>query len=349
MWLVIEHQNIVNGVMKQLYGSYEELEAFLMRVTTTPLAEISARDTLEIVRRRIIQAAQRKGWTEQLIEELRADAPANALAQLDQLGTIEELEEGPFAHCFADGDPLVDREPLRTKLRDATSEHAKRILIVRGNRHTGKSHAVRHLRYVCSRLGIPLADIPLRDYRKRPSIEVSPTLLGEKIAAALDKDFPALDGKEARWSLNFVEWIGRQIKPTRMSLWIVVDDFESEKFNNIELPDATHEFIQILAEQIADRLPTVRLFLINYEKELPNEVMYHVHEDKTPMLKEEDLVFWFLDYFRDHKPHLTPEQAAREAATRARTIFNEMNAKDASMRLEAMRGALRAEVDAIRE
>jgi hypothetical protein len=345
MWLVIDHQKIVNDVLKQLYASYEELEAFLMRVTTTPLADISARDALEVVRWRIIRAAQNKGWMEDLLNELRADAKGNALAQLDELGTMEELKEGPFADCFVDGDPLVDREPLRTKLRDATTDHAKRILIVRGNRYTGKSHAVRHIRYVCSRLGIPLADIALRDYRKRPGMDVGPTVLGEKIAAALDKDFPLLDGKEARWSINFVDWVGRQIKPTRASLWIAIDDFESEKFNNVELPDATHEFIQILAEQIADRLPSVRLFLINYERDLPNEVTYHVHEDKTPVITEEDLVFWFLDYYRNYKPQVTPEDAAAEAAKRARAVFTDMNALDPKDRLTSMRGALRAQVD----
>jgi hypothetical protein len=302
---------------------------------------------LEIVRRRIIRAAQRRDWTTKLIEELRVDAPPNALALLDRLGTVEELEEGPFVDSFVDGDPLVDREPLRTKLRQATTEHAKRILVVRGNRHSGKSHAVRHIRHVCGRLGIPLADIALRDYRKRPGIEVGPALFGQTIAGALEKDLPVLDGKEARWSLNFVEWLGRQIIPTRTNLWIAIDDFENDKFNNVDLPDAAHEFIQILAERIAERLPTVRLFLINYERELPNEVTFHVHEDKTPLLTEKDLAFWFLDYYRNFKPNVTPQDAAAEAAKRARTVFAEMSSKDEQIRLEAMRGGLRAEVDAI--
>jgi hypothetical protein len=348
MRLEIDHRKVVADVMKQLYGTNNgDLATFLATLGKT-LADITKDDKADNVRWAVIDSAERQEWIIELVEKLHEVAPPNAKASLEALGTIEELKAASFYdEVFAKGEPLVNRKTLRGKLRSAAGEHARRILVVKGDRYSGKSHAVRHIRYVCTKLGIPLADFALREYATGE--EVRPFDFGQAIADAIGKPLPQnLDAKASRWSLNFLNWLGSQVDPMRDRLWIVFDDFEQEKLK-VALPESAYEFIQMLAERVADRLPGVRLFLINYDRELPTEVSFHLDEEKVPPdITEEDLTFFFLDYYSSYRPDTSPAAAATDAVNRARAVLGKMDA-DKKKRLDSMRKALRSEVDSILE
>lgn len=344
--LVLERdqRQILLGVIEQLFQSVDQFGAFLATLGQN-LEEI-VKGNLEVSRVMVVDRAERREWLIDLIKALRQEAGAALKAELDKIGTIEEIEEARFYDdCYPNGEPLVNRRELRAKLRSAGGDDAKRILLVKGDRYTGKSHALRHIRHVSTKLGIPLAEFALREYATGE--EVRPYDFGPAIADALGRPLPQhLDAKVSRWSLNFLNWLGYQVAPNRDRLWLVFDDFEKEKLK-VVLPDSIYEFIQMLADRVAGRLASVRLFLINYDRELPGEVSFHLDREDVPGIHEDDIADFFLDFYRDYLPPTDIQKAATDSAERARVVAAKM-AVDPATRLDVMRKALRVECETLK-
>jgi hypothetical protein len=294
----------------------------------------------------VVAEAERLGWIAELIQALRQfDAP-HARAQLDALGSVDEIEQSSFFDaCYVDHFPMVDRKQLRKKLRTVAAADGKRILVVKGERYAGNSHALRHIRHVSGRLGIPLAEFSLARYVTGE--ELQPYDLGVEIAQALGRTLPErLDRKASRWTVNFINWLATNVDPKRDRLWIAFDDFEKEKLK-VALPEPIYEFVQALGDAVANRIRGVRLFLINYDRSLPNELNFQIDLEKVPQIAEEDIADFFLDFYRDHVGEPDIEKAAKDAADRARSVCSGLSA-DSPQRLHQMRDALRAQCDELR-
>jgi hypothetical protein len=258
-------------------------------------------------------------------------------AKLDSIGTIEEIREARFHdECYVNQYPLVNRKNLRARLRTFTGAKGPRILHVRGDRYSGKSHALLHIRHIAHTLGIPLAEIELRKWATGE--EIRPYDLGLAIADAVTLALPShLDAKASRWAVNFMNWIVPQLDAARKRLWIVFDDFEAEKLK-YPLPESLYDFIQLLAEKVA-ATPAMRLFLINYDQTLPHQVKPSIATDDVPAITQKDLGDFFFDFYAAHVPDADLATAEKESIARARRVYAKMNA-DAASRLEAMRDAL---------
>jgi|GEM_PF-6099627 len=345
-----DQKKILLGVLAQLFNTVDELAAFLRDETGKELEDI-VKGNLAVSRSRIIDDANRREWVVDLIEALREFATQNAiagvLAELDKIGTPEQIREARFYDDpYPNGEPMVNRKDLRSKLRTVSEDGSKRILLIKGDRFTGKSHARRHIRHVATRLGIPLADFALREYATGE--EVRPYDFGVYIAEKLDRELPTrLDAKASRWSLNFLNWLESQIDPNQDRLWIAFDDFEKEKLK-VALPDSVYEFIQMLAERVADRMNAVRLFLINYDRDLPVEISFNLDQETIQQIDEGDISDFFLDFYDNYLPPTDFDTASADAAKRAETVYAKMGT-DAATRLEVMRRALRDECEALKK
>jgi hypothetical protein len=346
MHLTVDQRKIVLDVLKQ-FVSVDALAAFLFDKLTRVLNDI-VDDNLHVSRSAVVRDAERAEWILDLIQALDEVSTPPLKAKLATIGTIEELrEERFFDDCYPKGEPLVDRAELRKNLRAAQAEDAKRILLIHSDRrYSGKSHSRRHIRHVATTLGIRLAEIEMRGYAAGE--EVQPSDFGPEIAFALDQPLQAqLDPKMARWSINFLAWLEKKLAAADDNrLWIVFDDFEKEKLR-VSLPDSVHEFIQLLAERVANRLFGVRLFLINYDGVLPSELGFQLVRQPVPEIQEKDIAFFFLDFYRNHLPPTDREAAALDSAQRARAVMARIRKEEKP--LESMRGALREECDALKE
>lgn len=343
MLLPYEKRRVLLEVLEAMFSQLDDFRTFLKDNVNKRLDEIYVGD-LATARSRVLDRAEEQEWLIDLLEGLHAVAGDEAREKLDSIGTIEEIREARFHDdCYVDQYPLVDRKDLRRRLRAFTGPKGPRILHVKGTRHSGKSHALLHIRHVARTLGIPLAEIELRKWATGE--EIRPYDLGLAIADTATLTLPShLDPKASRWAVNFMNWIGPQLDAARKRLWIVFDDFENEKLR-YPLPESLYDFIQLLAEKVA-ATPAMRLFLINYDKTLPSQAKPSIVTDNVPTITEKDLGDFFFDFYATQVPDADLATAEQESVARARRVYAKMDS-DPAMRLETMRDALIEECNQI--
>lgn len=344
MLLPLDQRKLLLDVLAGMFSQLDDFRTFLINETGRHLDTIAVGD-LATVQSRVVVDAEEKEWLLELVEAVYGVAGPGMKAKLDSIGTIEEIREARFYDdCYPGEYPLVNRKDLRAHLRKFAGSKGKRILHVKGARHSGKSHALVHIRHIAQTLGIPLAEIELRKWATGE--EIRPYDIGLAIADAVRFELPShLDAKASRWSVNFTNWIGPRLDAARERLWIVFDDFEEEKLQ-YPLPESLYDFIQLLAEKVA-ATPSMRLFLINYVKTLPSQVKPSIASDLVPPITEQDLGEFFLDFIAMYAPVDDLAKAEREAIRRARRVYAALD-PDPSLRLERMRDALIDECNELR-
>ena len=337
MLLDLRQRKTLTLLLTRRFPQIADLELFLLDKLGKNLDELGI-GALGQLRQAVIRDAEANEWTIELLDALRENAGPDAKKLLDEIGTNEVVREARFHdECYVDRYPLVNRTDLRGKLRAATSLKSKRILLVKGDRYSGKSHTLTHLRHVARSLEVPLAEIPLLRYATGK--EVQPEDFGPPIASALKVPLPEqLDKKPARWSVNFLDWLAGQLGP-RQPLWVAIDDFEPEKIK-VPLSQPVEELITMLAESVAERMTSTRLFLINYDKDLSSKVKPHLERETVPAITDSDLIDFFLLFYRDHMPSPDDDDAiAADAARRVARVLGKIS-NDAATRLLEMRDAL---------
>jgi hypothetical protein len=348
MFLELTKRQTLLAVLEQLFREPGALQTFLRDKCGHDLYQFGpAGGTMVDFRSAVVADAVDHEWLDMLLQALIEVAPPQARKLLDTVGTIEEIREGRFFDaCEHDRYPLVNRSGLRTSLREVAKDDGPRILLVRGERRSGKSHTLYHLRHVAAKLGIPLAEIPLRDYAELP---IDPKVLGGIIAARLEWKIPDhLD--EKRWTLSFLNELEPLIAPPKQRrIWIAIDDFEPEYLKHVPLDPAVRSFIVHLAARIGGAASNARLFLINYDEEvnLPDSARPRMIDDSTRRITDEDLVRFFASYRRERLPLADPVEAANDAAIRAKRVKKAMRAATGNERLKAMRNEVRKQCDEI--
>ncbi len=339
MLLNLDHRKILLDVLATMFSQIDDFRTFLKNNVGKRLDEIST-GHLATARSDVIDDAEEKEWLIALLEALHAEAGPGAKEKLNSIGTIEEIKEARFHdECYVDQYPLVNRKDLRARLRKFTKTTGPRILQINGTRYSGKSHTLMHIRHVARSLGISLAEIELRKWATGEEIRAYD--IGITIADAVPLTLPPhLDAKASRWAINFLNWLVPQLDTKRRRLWIVFDDFEAEKLK-YPLPESLYDFIHEIAEKTV-KSQAVRLFLINYDRALPNLVKPTLETENVPTITEKDLGDFFLYFYNDFVSGVDLAAAEKDAVTRARRVFTRMNG-DAAARLESMRDALTEE------
>ena len=135
----------VKQIVNALLGAYQiraDFEFLIFQVGERSLDQIAKTENLTNDIRRVVMVAMTQRWVHQLLVAAAEDRPAvAALARLrDETRPIDEVPAGdPWKGVMINGQPLVDRDPIRFAVKDLEDQRS-RILIVHGEPTSGKTH-----------------------------------------------------------------------------------------------------------------------------------------------------------------------------------------------------------------
>jgi hypothetical protein len=301
------NRNAFNELLTRLNQSYEELSIEGSTYKQNVLAAV--------------KDAAATGWLMPLIAAVRAEVPDDTeFQQIEQEFAMFAPPAGMdfFDMCrLSGGHVMIDRTELREALRDINNPVGKRILIIKGNDKSGKSHSVQLISYVYQMQGaFTLVTVDLED-RKRLSGStkpVDPLYLADRIVAQLPGDFnlpdPPRDAQWANWVIKFCDTFQKYGLRNLDTHWIVIDSF-----NNVPLEQAAFDLVKELARRINVTLTNFRLVLIGYTESLPSTVLPIVAEDTIIPIDENHLIeFFYVAYKQSRKD--PDEEAVFESVQR---------------------------------
>jgi hypothetical protein len=270
----------------------------------------------------LLNGANAEGWIVRLIDELAARYPTHgdlqalsaSLPRSDESSAVD-----PLGACYIDNRPFVNRGQLRATLRSILTDHGPRILIVRGERRSGKTYTVHLIKHLSQHLGFEVVHINLVPYAAVR--DISAVDIGRAIAAQLGlAGVPEIGNEQmSRWTLSYFNWLTGQLRARAAQArpwWVVVDGFES-----VSVPMAVQDFIDELAVRIDDTLRNVRAVLIGYDWRLPFALDPTVAIDTTSAITVEDLSAFFLQFYLEQRPHLDAAERMNRAAEHVREVL----------------------------
>ena len=172
------------------------------------------------------------------------------------------------------GYPVLDRVDFQRTLEDMLPPASAQVLLVNGSRYSGRSFSLKIAQQMLGRLGhtvVPLSAMSLNDAPPEAFVSEIRQLLG--LAAA---PLPVGADLSTRASLAqrhlLTAFLGDLRKsfpadpPKSRLVWIFIDGLDQAV-----LPKETLELISSLAQRVVE-VPTLRLGLVGYERELPSDV-----------------------------------------------------------------------------
>jgi hypothetical protein len=248
----------------------------------------------------VISTAEAEGWLLPLVRQVCHDVPADqelkALeAELAPLGPPPGVDH--FDVCRLGNRVMVDRKRLRDSLRQLSTTQSERIMVVTGEKGSGKSHSFQLISYLRAfRGGFSLALIDFEDYQRVLSVTGKPELTPDYIARTLVKELrydlgplePPTDSQWARWVLDFCDDLVAQAQEDDRWCWVVIDGFGS-----VPLAQDTVDLIKDLAVRINKSLPQFRLILLGYGGDFTHDVLNHVTWETTEPIGIEELLDFF--------------------------------------------------------
>jgi hypothetical protein len=301
----------------------------------------------------VIRKADGGGWLRKLLEEaLEMQGDRQQLRDLrTDLETMMIIEpDSPFDAMRIFGDAMFDRADLRARLRGLQSDGVAPVLVVYGERYSGKTWSVRLISYVASRSkDVTLVLVDMESYAGKP---VDAALIGQLIAdESLFMSPPAPnEEQDAQWSRQYFTWLARNARQAGGMWWIVIDHLEK-----VALSQSAKDFLCGLGREIPLRVPMVRLVILSYHE--PDELeagVGRVETEYVPILsldqlKKELATFFAAEILSRHRAAgVAPDLAALQAKVAASTeaVLNRLAADD-PRRLVKMAEALRQELKRI--
>ena len=269
---------------------------------------------------RVLIAANNEGWLTELLtgfRDERPDDPALKAFTESLLAAPGAVPPDPYNACYPDSRPCVNRASLRSTLRSLVAGQA-RILIVRGESRTGKSHTANLIKALSRNVGFEVIAVDLVRYAAAG--DVTPPDIGRALADQMGlTGAPALGNEQlSRWTLSYFDWLVGQMRNRAETFWVVIDGFQS-----ISVSQAVNDFVDELCARINGTLLTMRAVLISYERELSSDIDPILSTDVTGAITVDDLTRFFVQFYRDHKPQVT--EIDTKASTHASDVAQVMN------------------------
>jgi len=202
----------------------------------------------------------------------------------------------PYHMCrLGGGTVMVNRADLRDAVEEMREdEQGRRILLIRGDSRSGKSHSLQLITFIKQVKGgfEPIAiDLdPRRDDATR--LVITAADLAERLIRLsgypLAVPSPPTDRQWSKWVQSFGDDFARYAGADQARRWIVIDGM-----NKVLLDQSAVDLIQELAMRIYSSLPGMRLVLVGYEQTLPATILPYVQLDQPGRLTKEDLVTFF--------------------------------------------------------
>lgn len=304
-----------------------ELEVFYREVFNAQLNTEIPTDTLVNAVQGLFCWVERNGQWVRLLTNARQSRPTKqvlviicteVLTYLQSEAPGEPGEDPWQAVLLMRQLPFVDREGIREAVAEMDRPDGWCGLVVEGPRRVGKSYCRELLAYARARAPAWATDrlTPVTLERER-DYGMTPVELARRLVLAVRRVDVAPPGrlpeqKEERWAADLAVWTAGQADLAEARVWVILDGF-----GHPDVPEATHDFIAVLAEEAANR-SQLRLVLLGYPRTFPDHIERSVRREPLTYLTAEHLKDFF-DHL-DGRLGYRANPACAKAATAAERL-----------------------------
>jgi hypothetical protein len=141
--------------------------------------------------------------------------------------------DDPFKAIRMLGQPMLDRDALRGKIKSLEDDAAPRVFVIEGERLSGKSYTIQFLTFIAKkRSKFKVVPIDLERQFKAAGAAIPPDRIGKSIVNSLGLEARELETmpvmaeeQDARYVLEFCEWIVGVVDRSPTRHCIVFDHF----------------------------------------------------------------------------------------------------------------------------
>ncbi len=287
----------------------------------------------------VVSTAEQEGWTWSLIEKsLVANPNGPNLKQFIAKHSDFDPAKGPptvvdyvMAHTLRARRYFIDRMPLRDKLKEMRSADGPRVLVVTGDRLTGKTYTRELINFFTEKTPKNKAIYVDLDRFVYEATNLTETF-GQQLGMDTTKIPQQEDEQKARWVQRLCGWIiARIVNPGDVTYWFIFDGFREQT-----LLQETRDWIEELAIQAESNVPQCRVVLLNYNEVLPLQINDYVSREKISPIGGPELVDFFKQLNRDHKKNYDVNQLASTVELILAGVDDAINRKP-EIRVERLR------------
>ena len=272
------------------FKTRDDLETLVTYASGQTLDQVTSPGTLQIEILRVVVAAKGNDWLHSLLDEASRLRPGNQ--SLDDLrmavAPISTNPANPWQALVINGQPLVDRDPIRTSVRQLDANQA-RILVIFGEPATGKSHITNLIAWRASAATTPMVAVDLAQLWQIASAEqrrLTPRDIAMRFCDQLGIGYdiiPGNDEQDSRWAIIFCDRLQPRLAAAQVH-WFVIDEF-----NKIPASQQIVDLIKEFATRVSTTMTNVRLVLLGYADTLPTNVEPGVLRQQVLHLGETDI------------------------------------------------------------
>jgi hypothetical protein len=261
---------------------------------------VSSESNLRTAVEKVIQTARQRGSIWKLVRAALEENPSNELLR-EFVATYPQYDKttswipphDPYeAYLLRAQRFFINRVDFRVALRDLSKSDGERVLVINGERGSGKTYSREMINYLTEVLDDHKAlyvDLDMFEYR--------PDDLAATIGRQMGRDVTTMpkqyDEQVSRWTHNLCDWIFEDfIKNERFTWWFVFDGFRQRL-----LQPETRDLIGELATRAEGPVRQCRLVLLNYTEMLPADIDCFIKRETIRSIGREDLIPFFNHLF----------------------------------------------------
>lgn len=252
----------------------------------------------------VVDKANDDDWVPFLIQAAMDDQPQAPRLQafltkhpdLDPANGPQPVADYVMAHVLRGKRYFIDRKDLRLALKEMRSNDPRRVLVVNGERLSGKTYTRELISFLSEKTPKHRAVyIDLDKYvYEAPNLTET---IGQQMGMDTNNIPKQDDEQKARWVQRLVGWIiTRVVNPGDITYWFVFDGFREQTL----LPE-TKDWIDELAVQAETNVPQCRVVLLNYKETLPLQISDYVSREEIKPIGRDELLDFFEQLNRDYK------------------------------------------------
>jgi hypothetical protein len=282
------------------FTTENQLEALVLTSRGVGLEEVAIADNVPALIQLVVRTADTQGWlTDLLREAMEIQGDRAQLKALDaDFAILSRIEpENAFEAVLVHGDPMFDRKDFRAKLSGLNSPASAPVLLVQGDRYSGKSWSSHLITYVAARapkeeaIKVALVDFETDD------VAIDAEMLGRRISqsAGFGVTTPPSEEQVSRWVLQYCSEFGTQAKEAGGTVWVVIDHLQKAL-----LGDGAMDFLQGFGKQIPVVMPNVRLIILSFHEREVNRLAAGIgpmERDLAQALTLEEMKDWLARFF----------------------------------------------------
>ena len=252
----------------------------------------------------VVQKAIQEGWIFGLLDGALAANPTglnlkNFVARYPDL----DPAKGPppaidyvMAHTLRARRFFIDRKDLRAALKELRSPDGSRVLVVTGDRVSGKSYTSELINFLSDRTPNHKAIFADLDRYLFDSLRLTETI-GQQMGMEIATIPKQYDEQKTRWAARLSDWImALVVKPGNITYWFVFDGFREQPL----LAD-TRDLIEELALRAESNVSQCRIVLLNYTEVLPIQINDYVRREQITPIGRAELCEFFDQVNADFK------------------------------------------------